>query len=90
MAVEQVSEKLGRSAWRGYWLTGSGGGQREGIEKAKAKGVYRGRKASIDRNAVKHISLDGMSARAIAERLGRSLASIYRLVGKPAVDPLSL
>lgn len=63
--------------------------QREGIENAKAKGVYRGRKASIDRNSVKRMSLDGMSARAIAERLGCSPASVYRLAGKPAADVLS-
>ncbi len=63
--------------------------QREGIENAKAKGVYRGRIASIDRDAVKRMSADGMSARAIAERLGCSPASIYRLAGKLALEAVS-
>uniref|UniRef100_B0SZG6 Resolvase domain n=1 Tax=Caulobacter sp. (strain K31) TaxID=366602 RepID=B0SZG6_CAUSK len=54
--------------------------QREGIENAKAKGVYQGRKASIDRKTVNQLRADGLSARAIAVRLGCSPASIYRLL----------
>lgn len=54
--------------------------QREGIENAKTKGVYQGRKASIDRKAVNQLRTDGLTARAIAVRLGCSQASIYRLL----------
>lgn len=55
--------------------------QREGIESAKSRGIYRGRKPSIDREVVSALSEDGLSARSIAARLGCSPASIYRLIG---------
>ena len=52
--------------------------QMEGIEKAKEKGVYKGRKPSIDVNAVKEIKEKGMGASAIAKELGIGRASVYR------------
>lgn len=54
--------------------------QAEGIAKAKAKGVYRGRKASIDPSQVKELNRAGLGATAIAERLGIGRASVYRLL----------
>lgn len=54
--------------------------QAEGIAKAKAKGVYRGRKASIDPAQVKELNRAGLGATAIAERLGIGRASVYRLL----------
>ena len=52
--------------------------QIEGIEKAKEKGVYKGRKPSIDASAVKELKEKGMGASAIAKKLGIGRASVYR------------
>ena len=52
--------------------------QMEGIKKAKEKGVYKGRKPSIDVNAVKELKEKGMGASAIAKELGIGRASVYR------------
>ena len=52
--------------------------QMEGIEKAKEKGVYKGRKPSIDVEAVKELKEKGMGASAIAKELGIGRASVYR------------
>ena len=51
--------------------------QMEGIEKAKEKGVYKGRKPSIDVNAVKELKEKGMGASAIAKELEIGRASVY-------------
>ena len=50
----------------------------EGIAKAKEKGVYKGRKPSIDANTVKELHSQGMGASAIAKELGIGRASVYR------------
>lgn len=56
--------------------------QMEGIAKAKAKGVYRGRKPSIDVAEVKRLrEAEGLGATEIAKRLGIARTSVYRLVG---------
>ena len=52
--------------------------QMEGIAKAKEKGVYKGRKPSIDTNTVKELHSQGMGASAIAKELGIGRASVYR------------
>ena len=44
--------------------------QAEGIAKAKAKGVYRGRKPSIDATRIHSLKADGLGATAIAKELG--------------------
>lgn len=54
--------------------------QREGIDKAKALGVYKGRRSSIDVGEVKRLAGLGMKARAIAKNMGCSEASVYRLL----------
>ncbi len=54
--------------------------QREGIEKAKRRGVYKGRPASIDANKVQALKAAGMGASAIASELGIGRASVYRLL----------
>ena len=54
--------------------------QAEGIAKAKAKGVYRGRQPSIDAQQVKDLKSAGLGATAIAEELGIGRASVYRLL----------
>lgn len=53
--------------------------QMEGIAKAKAKGVYKGRKPSIDVDEVKRLrDEDGLGATEIAKRLGIARTSVYR------------
>jgi DNA invertase Pin-like site-specific DNA recombinase len=54
--------------------------QLEGIAKAKAEGVYKGRKASIDAERVRQMHADGAGATAIAKALGIGRASVYRLL----------
>lgn len=53
--------------------------QREGIAKAKAKGVYRGRKPSIDVSKVKSLQDQGMTPTAIAKELKIARSSVYRV-----------
>ena len=52
--------------------------QLEGIASAKARGVYKGRKASIDPAKVKQMKTDGMGPSAIARALKIGRASVYR------------
>ena len=55
--------------------------QMEGIAKAKARGVYRGRKPTIDAAEVRRLKKeDRLGATAIAERLGIGRASVYRVL----------
>lgn len=54
--------------------------QMEGIAKAKAKGVYKGRKPSIDVTEVHRLKDEGMGATEIARRLGIGRASVYRVL----------
>lgn len=57
--------------------------QREGIEKARGRGVYKGRKRSIDPVEVKRLrEVEGVGATEIARRLGVGRASVYRLLGE--------
>jgi DNA invertase Pin-like site-specific DNA recombinase len=57
--------------------------QLEGIGAAKAKGVYRGRKPSIDAAAVRTLAGEGLGGTEIAKRLKISRASVYRLLDAP-------
>lgn len=52
--------------------------QLEGIAKAKANGVYKGRKPSVDVAAVRLLRNDGVGPSDIAKRLGIGRASVYR------------
>ena len=53
--------------------------QMEGIAKAKAAGVYRGRKASIDTSAIRAALEAGEKPAHVAKRLGIARSSVYRL-----------
>jgi DNA invertase Pin-like site-specific DNA recombinase len=55
--------------------------QREGIAAAKARGVYKGRKPSIDRARVFALAAEGAGKAEIARRLGIGRASVYRVLG---------
>lgn len=54
--------------------------QMEGIAKAKAAGVYKGRKPSVDVERVAEMAGQGLGATAIAARLGIGRASVYRVL----------
>jgi len=56
--------------------------QMEGIAKAKAAGVYKGRKPSVDVGKVQSLHREGMGATAIAKELGIGRASVYRALGE--------
>jgi DNA invertase Pin-like site-specific DNA recombinase len=52
--------------------------QLEGIAKAKAAGVYKGRKPSVDANQVRQLKAEGIGPSEIARRLQIARASVYR------------
>jgi DNA invertase Pin-like site-specific DNA recombinase len=53
--------------------------QMEGIAKAKIKGVYKGRRKSIDHLRVQELLKEGVRPTKVSEILGISRASVYRL-----------
>ena len=55
--------------------------QMEGIAKAKERGVYKGRKPSVDVEKVKALRDSGMGGSAIAKEMGIGRASVYRVLG---------
>jgi DNA invertase Pin-like site-specific DNA recombinase len=52
--------------------------QREGIEKAKANGIYKGRKATIDKDHILSLRDQGLSTYKIAEAMGISRMTVHR------------
>jgi len=56
--------------------------QLEGIASAKARGVYKGRKASIDPVKVRQMKAEGKGASAIAKALRIGRASVYRALAE--------
>src|SRR5215831_7038301 len=58
--------------------------QLEGIAKAKAAGVYKGRKPSIPVDEVKALRAAGKGATEIAEELGIARKSVYRALERQA------
>ena len=62
--------------------------QQEGIAAAKARGVYRGRKPSIDPAEIHRLRTEEHSgASAIARRLGIGRASVYRALARRDGEP---
>lgn len=61
--------------------------QREGIEKAKKRGVYKGRPPQIDARQVRQMRNSGLGPTEIARDLGISRASVYRLMKQSASHP---
>lgn len=55
--------------------------QMEGIAKAKAEGRYKGRKPTVDVDAVRSLHQSGVRPVDIASKLGIGRASVYRALG---------
>ncbi|WP_370178222.1 recombinase family protein [Alteriqipengyuania sp.] len=53
--------------------------QRDGIEAAKAKGVYRGRKPSVDPEEIRRLLAGGMGPAEVARQIGCARSTVYRL-----------
>lgn len=60
--------------------------QREGIEAAKARGVYarKGRRKAVDDNEVRRLRDSGMSPSEIMRQLKIGRTSVYRALNPPA------
>jgi DNA invertase Pin-like site-specific DNA recombinase len=56
--------------------------QREGIEAAKAKGKFKGRKATIDSDAIIRDIAGGLSVRKTASKHGIAVSSVSRIIKK--------
>jgi DNA invertase Pin-like site-specific DNA recombinase len=52
--------------------------QAEGIARAKARGVYKGRKKTIDTTSIRNMNAEGHSVTEIAALLGVSRMTVYR------------
>ena len=53
---------------------------------AKARGVYKRRKPSVDVEKVKELRDSGMGTSAITRKLGIGRASVYRALGEVHLD----
>jgi DNA invertase Pin-like site-specific DNA recombinase len=55
--------------------------QKAGIEKAKERGVYKGRPVSLDHDRLQEMHRTGMGVTAIAKALGCSRSAVYKVLG---------
>jgi len=60
--------------------------QRAGIEAAKKKGVYKGRKKRVDEMAIRDLAQKGISKAQIARDLGISRMTVYRTLCSDGPD----
>lgn len=64
--------------------------QKEGIAKAKAKGLYKGRKRKVDYAEIqKAMQEDGSTFRSVAKQFGVGIATVQRAVGQSLNDDQS-
>lgn len=56
--------------------------QMEGIAKAKAEGVYKGRKPDLPREAIQKARADGMTPTEIAAQFAIARSSVYRVLSE--------
>ena len=54
--------------------------QQEGIERAKAKGVYKGGKKTLDRDSILKLKAEGIGSSQIAKQLNVARSSVYRVL----------
>jgi len=54
--------------------------QREGIERAKSAGAYRGGKPRLDHDRIRQLHDEGASPSAIAKAIGCSRMQVYRVL----------
>ena len=54
--------------------------QKDGIERAKASGIYRGAKRRLDRDRVRQLKVAGMSPTQIAAEVQCSRMQVYRIL----------
>ncbi|WP_082823099.1 helix-turn-helix domain-containing protein [Acetobacter oryzifermentans] len=59
--------------------------QLEGIAKAKAEGVYKGRKQSYDHDRVRDLKAQGLGVAEIMRQTGISKTHIYRILNENSV-----
>lgn len=59
--------------------------QLEGIAKAKAEGVYKGRKQSYDHGRVKQLKANGLGVVEIMRQTGISKTHVYRILNKRCI-----
>ena len=62
--------------------------QMEGIARAKARGVYRGRKPSVDPGEVRRLAKEGLRSGEIAQRLGISRSTVWRVLKNLSAGPI--
>ncbi|MGR3484150.1 MAG: helix-turn-helix domain-containing protein [Paracoccaceae bacterium] len=55
----------------------------EGIARAKARGVYKGRKPSVDGTEVRRLHAEGVRPSEIARRMGIGRTSVWRALREP-------
>ena len=60
--------------------------QMEGIAKAKARGVYKGRKASINVEEVRRLLAESVRPSAVVRQLGISRTSVWRVSRPVSAD----
>ncbi len=60
--------------------------QLEGIEAAKARGIYKGGKPRIDPDAVRKLIADGIKPAHIARQLGISRGTVYKFLPRPDTE----
>ena len=60
--------------------------QMEGIAKAKARGVYKGRKPTVDADRVRELHAQGLGPVAIAAKVGASRSTVWRVLSRGRQD----
>lgn len=63
--------------------------QAEGIAKAKERGVYRGRKPTVDAARIRALRASGLGPTAIAREMGISRITVYRALQTEAPEPVA-
>jgi len=60
--------------------------QREGIAQAKKRGVYKGRRPTVDREQVLELHRQRVAKAQIAKRLGIGRATVYRILDEQSKE----